>query len=242
MLINPDSYSFPYDRQYANEFQLIDPSNIKIDYISRTRSKFSPLYNDVFNITNVSPLSIKNDQIVTVSFSCSDYAYGFSDWIGAYPANQDITKIVPLRYSYCNTNASYMQTGSASLTFNFTNVRSDIAFFFMRNQVNSNKTTYNVMHQYPFNVSFQNPNEQLRPRIVATGDTSKFKLLWRLKFIHIAYYNIQYYHILISYPISLHSIPLPHIQLCQQCFTSDEVGLHHRALPQLGEGHYVDPR
>lgn len=104
--------------QTANEFQMVVPGNIV----------FSSLATG-YDITSVSPLLINNDDVVTVSYS--SLTPKSSDWIGAYsPANTDITQTVPVKYGYCDDSAGYLTTGVGSLTFNLTNLRSDVAFYY----------------------------------------------------------------------------------------------------------------
>jgi hypothetical protein len=97
------------------------------------------------------------------------------DWIGAYsPADVDITTTVPVKYGYCDDSPTYNETGYGELKFNLTNLRADIAFYFF-----TNGTQYPIMvNKSDDHVVFNNINEQLRPRVVATGDPNILKLLW----------------------------------------------------------------
>ncbi len=82
--------SFPavneHGMQLANEFQVVHPENIVLHSTLRDSSDFK--------ILDISPLSISNDEIVTVSFSAK--APTGKEWIGAYsPPDVDITLTVP---------------------------------------------------------------------------------------------------------------------------------------------------
>lgn len=152
----------------ANEFQMILPENI-IDGRKKTL-----IDTQSFSIDNVSPLVINNNDIVTVKYSTKTPSN--SDWIGAYsPANSvDITTTVPIKYGYCDEDSNYEAYGYGELTFNMTNVRNDIVFYYF-----TGGTSHPiVVDKYSKNVQFYNNNEPLKPRIVPTGDYNKFKLLW----------------------------------------------------------------
>lgn len=167
----PGKHSFPSvnerDEQLANEFQLIKPKNI--------RNKLG-LTSYHYTVTEISPLMINNDDVVTVSYS-TDNAVS-SDWIAAYsPADADITQVVPVKYGWCNEDDNYMSAGYGSLYFNMTNLRSDIKFYYF-----SNGLTYpNLVATYDQNVDFNNYNEPLKPRVVPTGDYNVMKLVWSSK-------------------------------------------------------------
>ena len=90
-----------------------------------------------------------------------------TDWIAAYsPADVNISTSVPVKYGYCNSNSSYMSIdpnvrGKGSLSFNFTNLRSDIAIYYF-----TGSTTHPVLRdRYAENITFVEVNEPLRPRI-----------------------------------------------------------------------------
>ena len=46
------------------------------------------------------------------------------------PASVNIQETSPVKWGYCDGNASYIPTGVGSLTFNFTNLRDNIAFYY----------------------------------------------------------------------------------------------------------------
>ena len=126
-----------------------------------------------YSITKVSPLMIKNDDIVTIQYTTTKAAT--NDWIGAYsPADIDITTTVPVKYGWCDDSPSYLATGVGALEFNFTNLRADIAFYYFTGGTSKPTTVAKASET----VSFANKNEPLRPRVVPTGDVDKLKLLW----------------------------------------------------------------
>jgi hypothetical protein len=84
----------------ANEFQVLQPQNIKAATSSSGKS---------YTITEVSPLIISNDQLVTVSFQTSSPSS--ADWIGAYSPileNSELVNHVPVRYGYCDSDYDYL--------------------------------------------------------------------------------------------------------------------------------------
>ena len=159
-------------KELANEFQLINPQLIQI-------ADKTLLNGATYEINNIFPTVIRNDDVVTVSFYSSNPAS--SDWIGAYsPANVDITTTVPVKYGWCDEMSTYLANssvagaGTGQLTFNMTNLRSDIAFYYFANAL-SKPVLVAKSSQV---VTFENFNQPLRPRIVATGDPDVLKLLW----------------------------------------------------------------
>ena len=162
--------SFPHKdhdgREVANELQFIDPSRI-----SSTADNGA-----YYEITSLSPLFINNDDIITVSYSTD--APDAGDWIGAYsPPDVDILKTVPVKYGWCdhgNSAQTYYSNGTGSLRFNMTNLRAGIRFYYFRNS-----TKYPVMTNFSEEiVNFINVNEQLRPRVTASGDPDILQLSW----------------------------------------------------------------
>ncbi len=161
---HPFAQHTPQGLEPANEFQMVQPENMK-DY----RSKYTAAQ---YNIDKISPILIKNDDVVTVSFTASAPTTG--DWIGAYsPPDADITKTVPIKYGWCDEIGDYMHSGVGSMTFNLTNVRNGVAFYYF-----TNATSHPILVAQGDVVNFENPNEPLRPRVVATGDINIFNLLW----------------------------------------------------------------
>ena len=164
---NIGKHNIPYETEFANEMFVVHPENIKT---------VSGASGNVYIIEDVSPLQINNDDVVTVTYySNAPNSAAYGDWIGAYsPANVDITTTVPVKYGWCDEDPDYESTGYGSLTFNLTNLRADVAFYYF--------TSGTLYPQYvnvsQNNVTFNNYNEPLRPRMVATGDYDTFDLLW----------------------------------------------------------------
>lgn len=148
-------------RDSVNELQFIEPGNIK----SAPSKEYA--------ILDVSPTLIKNDEMVTVTYkSSSPSSY---DWIGAYsPADVDITTTVPVKYAWCDEDSNYFNEKRSQVTFNLTNLRADVKFYFFTNSL-----TYPIeVADSDKLVQFENINEQLRPRVVPSGDPDVFKLVW----------------------------------------------------------------
>lgn len=160
-------HSFPIrdhrGRDSVNELQFIEPSNIKV------QARHSKEY----TILDVSPRVINNDDMVTVTYQ-SDAPSSY-DWIGAYsPADVDITTTVPVKFAWCDEDANYFDEKISRVTFNLTNLRADVKFYYFTNSL-----TYPIeVGESNQLVSFGNINEQLRPRMVPTGDPDVFSLLW----------------------------------------------------------------
>lgn len=125
-------------------------------------------------ISSISPSVISNDELVTVRFSNPNPSD--DDWIGAFsPANVSVLESLPIKYGYCYSQVpTYLSTGQGLLTFNFTNIRDDIRFYFFKNGT-ENAVVVDVSQT---KVSFSDLNEPLRNRIVATGDINVLQLLW----------------------------------------------------------------
>jgi hypothetical protein len=155
----------PQGFEPANEFQMVQPANIK-----DVRGKAS---SGVYTIQKISPTLINNDDVVTVSFSASQPTT--SDWIGAYsPPDVDFTKTVPVKYGWCDESVNYVNNGVGQMTFNLTNLRADVVFYYF-----TNSTAHPILvGQGSEPVTFKNVNEPLRPRVVGTGDLNVLNLLW----------------------------------------------------------------
>ena len=150
--------------QLANEFQILNPHAISKSLRHASDDDYS---------ISLSPLLINNDDIVTVEFSSQVPASG--DWIGAYsPADIDITTTVPVKYGWCDDDDDYLDGGAGKLTFNLTNLRSNVKFYYFTNSTGS---PIMVDSSAPV-VDFENYNQPLRPRVVPTGDPDVFSLLW----------------------------------------------------------------
>ena len=108
-----------FNQEPANEFELHIPNNIKLSISSSV----------TYTISSVYPLYISNNDIVTITYESTTPSVG--DWVGAYsPANVDITTTSPVKYGFCDEVDSYLSQGDGYLIFNFTNLRSDIIFYY----------------------------------------------------------------------------------------------------------------
>lgn len=153
----------PFGKEAANEFQMLLPHNVQNELSFASNYSISLVY----------PTVINNDEVVTVEYVSSKPASG--DWIGAYsPPDVNITTTVPIKYGYCNEVTSYMQDGTGYLTFNLTNLRSDVVFYYFKG---GTKKPTTVDKSY-VTVTFNNTNQPLRPRMLPTGDPDIFQLLW----------------------------------------------------------------
>lgn len=184
------SYANKNIHKIANEFQLINPATItkKNDKHSFSPSSSLPsssevdledahnqhrVLPDTYSITTVTPTAIKNNDIVHISYTTNNAAEG--DWIAAYsPATVDINERVPVRFAMCDMDLQYLGTGSGTLRFNFTNLREDVKFVYYHNG-----TDYPVEGDTSSTtVSFIDPNEPLKARVVPTGDIDEFTVIW----------------------------------------------------------------
>jgi len=154
----------PKGIETANEFQILEP-----EFFRDGRAENSGTY----TIDDISPLLISNDEVVTVKYSASSRST--TDWIGAYsPADVDITTTVPVKYGWCDDSSTYISNGYGALTFNLTNLRAEVAFYYFTGGTSKGV----LVASYSKNVDFKNYNQPLRERIVPTGDYDIFKLLW----------------------------------------------------------------
>ncbi len=166
------------DEKIANEFQVIEFDNIKKStYLSSEADAVA--VSGVYRIFTPEQLIINNNDIVNISFYSSNPQS--TDWIAAYsPAsNINFNSIVPVKMGFCDETPQYLDTtspryGYGFLTFNFTNLRSDIAFVYYTGGTKTPVAT-NISD---FNVTFWNFNEPLRPRVVATGDPDVYSFMW----------------------------------------------------------------
>jgi hypothetical protein len=158
----------PSGHQSANEFQHVLSENIR--HIRDVRG-YQSSGDSVFD--SISPMLINNNDVVTVSYKSSDPKT--NDWIAAYsPADIDITTTVPVKYGWCDDDDNFMTNGFGSLTFNMTNLRSDIKFYYF-----TNGTSHPIiLDESSELVKFNDINEPLRPRVVPGRNPDEFKLLW----------------------------------------------------------------
>lgn len=174
--MNHDSVHLLQDRdsfmpKITNEFQIVHPEHVTY----RSENLLGENETIYHMITSVSPTLIKNDDFVTVTFE-SNAPY-YKDWIAAYSPASLLTSLnttTPVKYAWCDESVGYTTKGNGSLTFNLTNLRDDVVFVYY-----TGGTYYPVFVNSSSDiVSFENPNEPLRPRVVATGDVDIFTVLW----------------------------------------------------------------
>ena len=171
-LESPSSKVISYD-SISNELQLVRNENIKIQLLST---------NDTYEITNVEPTWISNNDVVKVYYKSSNPDSG--DWIGAYSPIVDPTELpttVPVKFGYCDKAKTYLdpsspQYGEGVLYFNFTNLRESISFYYFTGKIHHPNLVNTTLNTY--NVSFINKNQPLRPRVTPTGNVDIFKLSW----------------------------------------------------------------
>jgi hypothetical protein len=149
------------DPKVANEFEIINVGNAELTL------------NESYAFTSVSPTVISNDGVVTVSFTSADPKYG--DWIGAYTrTHSNVTSFAPVKWGWCDDHPSYLTSGSGSLDFQLTNLRDEIVFTYFTGSLHHPV----AVAQASTTVNFENVNQPLRPRMVATGDPDVFNLVW----------------------------------------------------------------
>ncbi len=161
-----------------NEFELLSYSEMKsLSNLDELQRSLLNVDDNIWEITNVHPRNIWNDEMVTVSFTTSSPHH--SDWIAAYsPADVDISTTVPVKYGFCDDfNPAYNITGKGTITFNMTNLRADVRFYYIIGGFNKNKTAVNNTNTHT-DLKYFNVNEQLRPRVVPTGDYDVFNVMW----------------------------------------------------------------
>jgi hypothetical protein len=160
-----DGHDVQGGNHVQNEFELLE-------YAVKGTPEVIPT-NWTYAVTGISPLVIDNDDMVIISFNANNPRS--TDWIAAYsPANVDPTTTVPVKYGWCNDDPNYLANGSGSLKFNMTNLRADVRFYYYTGAF----THQTYVNKSSNNLTFNNVNEQLRPRVVATGDQNVFRLLW----------------------------------------------------------------
>ena len=151
----------------ANEFQVIQRHKIR-DHRNRGVEDDA-----TYKISSVSPTLIDNDEVVTVQYESSNPSTG--DWIAAYsPSDVNIYDTAPVKFGYCDEVANYLTDGEGFMTFNLTNLRSDVKFYYFTNGLYEPV----LVGESDQLVQFNNINQPLRPRVVATGDVDVLNLVW----------------------------------------------------------------
>ena len=171
------------EHEITNEFQFFGFANEvttgrrKVMDNHKKQERISrKLFNDKYIINSISPEVINSEEMVTVNYYSSYPQYG--DWIGAYDATvADFYETVPVKYGWCDDsiNSDYQSSGSGTLRFNMTNLRGPIGFYYFKDSIGHNKQRMNVS---AVNLTFHNNNEQLRPRVVPTGNTNTYTIVW----------------------------------------------------------------
>lgn len=148
----------------ANEFELLQPASI----VYAAGGSLGLNY-----FTDIAPLQINNNDVVNVSFFSSTPTS--SDWIAAYsPASVNIKTTVPVKWGFADADPAYLMTGAGKLQFNMTNLRSNVKFYYFK----GNLSVPLYANASLVNVTFADPNQPLRPRVVATSDRNVLNLLW----------------------------------------------------------------
>lgn len=129
-------------------------------------------------IDHIWPTLISNDEVVTVSYHSNRPS--LTDFIAAYSPADIYTKLTsPVKYGLCANSLfgqDYLQSGFGQLTFNLTNLRASVKFYYLTGSLlEKNIQIVNASEQV---VKFRSHNEPLRNRIVPTGDPDRFQLLW----------------------------------------------------------------
>lgn len=146
------------------------------NYADRINSKAITLNDGVeeYSFRDIQPLLINNNDIVHVSYFSSKPNQ--SDWIGAYRKGANISLTSPIKFGLCSYgagNSKYLLTGSSTLQFNLTNIRSEVVFHYFSNGFNEP-----IRQAQSQSVAFVNYNQPLRNRIVPTGDPNVLSLMW----------------------------------------------------------------
>jgi hypothetical protein len=151
----------------SNHADRIQPANIRV------QSEES----DEYSFSDIIPSIFVNDDVVTVQFQSTNP--NANDWVGAYLSAANYSLTAPIKFGRCASSlvgegvSEYLSAGRATLSFNLTNVRSDIVFRYFTNGFSN-----------PVLVSTSEPvqnadvNQPLRNRIVPTGDPNVFSVLW----------------------------------------------------------------
>lgn len=150
----------------SNRADIINPYRISTQAISTGDYEFS----------SVSPLVIRNDDVVKVRFYSSQP--NETDWIGVYLSDANVSETSPMKFGLCDQRyesdvSEYLSTGSSELHFNLTNVRSDVTFHYFKNGFKQP-----ILVSTSSSIQFLDYNEPLRNRIVATGDPNVLKVVW----------------------------------------------------------------
>lgn len=131
-----------------------------------------------YKITSVTPLLVKNNDVVSVEFKTENPSVG--DFIAAFsPADVNVNNTAPIAYGDCSHAADYMTTGKGVLNFEMTTLSADVAFYLFVGSTGFFNTTYpgivwgtpqtTFASRYPETVQFKDRDEPIRVRIIPTG-------------------------------------------------------------------------
>jgi hypothetical protein len=170
------------DHVVQNEFELFryageTHGDLRKLMDKRLSGRDRKLWSDTYEITQITPTQINSEEMVYVSYKNSYPERG--DWIGAYSppvyTAEAMAATVPVKFAWCDEGgANYNTNGEGTLAFNMTNLRAGINFHVFsggfRKMTHQNTSSTEV--------TFKNNNEQLRPRVVATGDPDVYTVIW----------------------------------------------------------------
>jgi acid phosphatase type 7 len=161
------------EHNLQNEMEIFKYATIKPQSESHVHRELEN--SDTYTITSISPNVIWNDEMVTVSFSTTYPQH--DDIIAAYsPVDTEPTDTVPVKYGWCSDfSPQYLTTGQGTLTFNMTNLRSAVRFSYIAGGFSGQHMNTSAAIG---DLQYHNINEQLRPRVVPTGDTNEFSVMW----------------------------------------------------------------
>lgn len=166
------------DHVVQNEFELFRyAGDLKNLMDQRLAGRDRKLWDDTYEITEVTPREINSEDMVYVSYKNSYPERG--DWIAAYSppvyTAEAIAATVPVKFAWCDEGGlEYDKNGEGTLSFNMTNLRAGINFHVFSGGFRK-MTHQNISSQ---EVTFKNNNEQLRPRVLATGDPDIYTVVW----------------------------------------------------------------
>lgn len=170
------------DHVVQNEFELFRHAesthgNLRSLLEKELGGRSRKLWHDTYEITEITPREINSEEMVTVSYKNSYPERG--DWIGAYspPVSslEELSSTVPVKFGWCDDgNIEYDKTGTGSLRFNLTNLRADVSFHVFSGGFRH----MTLRNTSSMTVSFKDNNEQLRPRVLPTGDPDVYQVVW----------------------------------------------------------------
>ena len=117
----------------SNHLHLIHPEQIILNNHESINNLVYTSANEEYNFVSISPLFIKNNDVVTIIIKVTNTSARIDDWIGAYtPDNANIQLVTPIKFGFCSLDSNYLKYGESRMNFNFTNHRSNIRFHFFK--------------------------------------------------------------------------------------------------------------